>query len=171
MEFLHKLSIHQHIQQGKQRIRLLAAAPGRHLPQQLFQRITRITPNAFSWTLLPEAAQEGKQSLLILWLHGFTTQERKPGNVGGFATLNDFFLRGGGKGLTVVKVPGYGIKAVFAPVGTAGNKQAGTNPRTVGNVIMLDIGVVHPLNYLPYRWSTRSLISWVRPWFQNWVPI
>ena len=23
----------------------------------------------------------------------------------------------------------------------------------------------------PYRWSTRSLISWVRPWFQNWVPM
>jgi hypothetical protein len=21
------------------------------------------------------------------------------------------------------------------------------------------------------RCSTRSLISWVRPWFQNWVPI
>lgn len=22
-----------------------------------------------------------------------------------------------------------------------------------------------------YRCMTRSLISWVRPWFQNWVPI
>ena len=22
-----------------------------------------------------------------------------------------------------------------------------------------------------YRWSTRSLISAVRPWFQNWVPM
>ena len=22
-----------------------------------------------------------------------------------------------------------------------------------------------------YRCSTRSLISWVRPWFQNWVPM
>ena len=27
-----------------------------------------------------------------------------------------------------------------------------------------------PANYF-YRWSTRSRISWVRPWFQNWVPM
>ena len=25
--------------------------------------------------------------------------------------------------------------------------------------------------FSPYKCSTRSLISWVRPWFQNWVPM
>ncbi len=35
------------------------------------------------------------------------------------------------------------------------------------------LGVVAKFRHmlLLYRCSTRSLISWVRPWFQNWVPI
>ena len=31
--------------------------------------------------------------------------------------------------------------------------------------------VLLQIEFQNYRCSTRSRISWVRPWFQNWVPM
>ena len=68
------------------------------------------------------------------------------------------------------------------PGGTGRTASCGANCRAKGACCQLgsrpdaltgDLGIP-PLRIPPrgiYRWSTRSRISWVRPWFQYWVPM
>ena len=51
-----------------------------------------------------------------------------------------------------------------AVVAAAAHKEGDAHPRPVCNIIFFDDGIIH-------KCSTRSLISWVLPWFQNWVPM
>ena len=114
--------------------------------------------------------EEGEQGALVVRLEGLASQQGKPADVGPVQGLQKRLLGLGGKGLAVAEVPGLGLEAALAAVGAARDKEGHPHPGAVGDVAGLDAAVVH-WNCPPYRWSTRSLISWVRPWFQNWVPM
>ena len=114
--------------------------------------------------------EEEEQGALVVRLEGLAPQQGKPADVGAVQGLQKRLLGLGGKGLAVAEVPGLGLEAALAAVGAARDKEGHPHPGAVGDVAGLDAAVVH-WNRPPYRWSTRSLISWVRPWFQNWVPM
>ena len=94
-----------------------------------------------------------------------TAQQGDACNIVGLAGCKDLVAHGLVEGLTVPEIPCHLVEAARAVVPAARNKDAGAHPRPIGNVVILDCCVIH------HRCSTRSLISCVRPWFQNWVPI
>ena len=161
----HKAAVHQNIQQAQQLICDLTAGRAGNTAGQLLPGVAGIAPDALIRVQRPEVANKGQQFPLILRLKRLTAQQGDACNIVGLAGCKDLVAHGLVEGLTVPEIPCHLVEAARAVVPAARNKDAGAHPRPIGNVVILDCCVIH------HRCSTRSLISCVRPWFQNWVPI
>jgi len=60
-----------------------------------------------------------------------------------FQQFKKCFLRLRSEGLAVFKIPGLGLKAVFAAVGAAGDKQRHPDTLAVGDITVFDGTVMH----------------------------
>ena len=138
---------------------------------------------------LTHPVQKRHERALILRLERVAAEQRQTSDEGLFQLVEDDLLGRRVKRLAVVKVPCLRLEAVVAVVRAAGDEQRHAHADAVGNVTGLDLTVIHsnssqtagaPLQTRPpgiflcappYRCSTRSLISCVRPWFQNCVPM
>ena len=74
------------------------------------------------------------------------------------------------KRLAIGKIPCFGLEAALAVVRAAADEKRHPDAKTVCDVAVFDIPVVHGV-LMAQRCRTRSRISSVRPWFQNWVPM
>jgi hypothetical protein len=87
--------------------------------------------------------QKGEQRALILRRERLAAEQRQSVDI---VRREQLAFRFGGKGFAVAKVPGLGLKAVFAAIGAAGDEKRHANTLAVGNVAVFDFSVVHEIS-------------------------
>ena len=127
----------------------------RPLFQQLVQREAGEGPDGLVGIALPHPLHKGKQGALVVRLKGLAAQKGKAVDIVGGQQAQNIVLRLPGKGLAVAEVPGLGLEAAGAAVGTAGDKEGDPHPLAVGNVAVFNVAVVHGYLSLWTGWAAR----------------
>ena len=140
---LHESAVHQHIQQCQQLVGRLAPRGAGFFAGKLFPSVAGVAPHRLGGVQRLEVAHKGQQLPLVLRLKGFAAQQGEPGDIVRLAGGKYLVAHGLIKGLTVGKVPCYGVEAARAVVAAAGHKNAGAHPGAVGDIVILDVCVVH----------------------------
>ena len=140
---LHESAVHQHIQQCQQLVGHLAPRGTGLFAGKLFPSVAGIAPHRFGRVQRLEVAHKGQQLPLVLRLKGFAAQQGEPGDIVRLAGGKYLVAHGLIKGLTVGKVPCHGVEAARTVVAAAGYKNAGAHPGAVGDIVILDVCVVH----------------------------
>ena len=173
-----KLAVDDQINAGEhiiRHVRVYASALG----QVGIIGVARVAPDIFVRKGRTHALQETRQHLLVLRLKRLAAQQRQPLNIVRLQGFQNGVLRFSGERLPIAEIPGHLVKTAPAVMTAAGYEKADADARSVGNIKIFYLSVIHhpapfswrqkPLHF--YRCRTRSLISCVRPWFQNCVPI
>ena len=142
LQLLHEAAVHQHVQQGQELVRHLAAGVGAVGGQFLVGKAGE-GPDVFLRVGGPDPAQEGHQHPLVFRFEGFAAQERQAVDVAGGEQLQEVLLCFLREGLAVFKIPGLGLEAVFAVVGAAGDEQRHPDALAIGDVAVFDLTVIH----------------------------
>ena len=141
LQLLHEPAVHQHVQQGQHLVRHLPSGVAGGSRQLLVGEAGK-APDGLFRQLPPHPAEKGHQGPLVGRLEGLPAQQGQAVDVAGGQEGKEVVLRLSGEGLTVGEIPGLGLEAVLAAVGTAGDKQADPNSLAVGNVAVFDLAVV-----------------------------
>ena len=141
-QFLYKPPVHQNIQKGQHFVCRFTAGI-RSVRGQFLISEAGEPPDVFPGIPLSDAPEKGDQRPLVFRLKGFAAQQSQPVDIAGSQQGEKLFLGLFRKRLAVCKVPGLGLKAVFAVVGATGDKQRYPDPLAVGNVTVFDFPIVH----------------------------
>ncbi len=115
--------------------------------------------------LLAEAPEERHQRALVLGLHRLAAEQGEPVDEVGLEGGEDLVLRLLRERLAVGEVPRRLVEAPLAVVRATRDEEGDPHSLSVRDVAGSYRRVVHD------TCRTRSLISCVRPWFQNWEPM
>ena len=107
--------------------------------------ITGVAPDGFVRIGLADIFQKTCKNLLVLRLERLTAKKREAFYIRRLHKLYDGSVCCFCKGLSIIKVPGFGIEAAFTMMTAAGNKQAYTNAGAIGNVIWLNSTIMHDI--------------------------
>lgn len=137
---------------------------------ELLKGKARKRPNRLIRVNFLHPLHKRKQSFLIGGFRGLAAQKGKPLDIIG-RQQGDYMILGFlGEGLAVVEIPGMGLKAALAAIGTARNKKGHPHPVAVGNIAIFNFSVMQGLTPLSenkggfrplkiYRCNTLSFIS------------
>ena len=166
---LHEFTVHQHIDIGKELVRHFAAraAGGEEIR---FIGVPRVAPDVLFRVELLHPAAELHEFPLVLRFHRLAPKEGESVDVRGFQHFDDLILSFLSVDVTVLEVPRLRLEAPLAVVRAAADEKRHPDAKTVCDVAVFDIPVVHGV-LMAQRCRTRSRISSVRPWFQNCVPM
>ena len=92
-------------------------------PKLTVQRKARKAPDILMGTLPSDAVQEFHQFPLIGRLEGFSAQQGQAVDIAWLQGLDHAVCNFLGEGLAVMKIPGFGLKALLAMVGATRNEK------------------------------------------------
>ena len=110
---------------------------------QLLPRKACERPDRLLRQLTPHAAEKWQQRALIFRLERLAAEQRETVDIVGGEQADELVLRFARERLAVAEVPRLRLKAVFAVVRAAGDKQRHTHAKTVGDVAVFDLAIVH----------------------------
>ena len=111
--------------------------------QILLQRKAGIAPHVLIGERRAHAPDERQKRALVVRLERLAAQERQPVYIARRERFYQLFFRLRREGLPVMEIPRFGLKAVLAVIGAAGNEQAHPHAQSVGDVGLFDVSVVH----------------------------
>ena len=133
---------YQHVEQREQSVRDLTAGMGA-VGVELLPGEAGEGPDGLLRQRGAHVLQKGEQRALILRRERLAAEQRQSVDI---VRREQLAFRFGGKGCAVAKVPGLGLKAVFAAIGAAGDEKRHANTLAVGNVAVFDFSVVHEIS-------------------------
>lgn len=172
------LSVDDHVHQGKHLVGHLA--PRSAVSGELLPSVAAVGPHVLIWKLSADPSEKSYEGPLVGGLPGLSSQNAESADERRFEGLHYALLDLGCVLLPVFEIPCRRLEAAVATVCAAGNEQRCAHPSAVGDVGRLQLAVMHgrfpPVygytgGFINQRWRTRSLISWVLPWFQYCVPM
>ena len=134
--------VHQHVDEGQEAVRHLAPGVGA-VGQKLLQGEAGVAPDGLFGVGRLDAGDEGQERPLIGGLHGLAAQERQAVDVAWGQQLHKLVLGLPREGPSEVKVPGLGLEAPLAVIGTAGDEQRHPHAGAVGYVAVFDLAKIH----------------------------
>ena len=110
---------------------------------QLLPGITRVSPDIFIRVFFFYPAKKRSKTPLIFRFKGIAAKHRQPINIVGLEKFKQVLFRFFGKGLSIVKSPGFRLKTTRTVISAAGNKKADADTQTVCDIAVL---------IAPYTW-------------------
>ena len=145
LQFLHKPSVHQHVDAREHLIRCFAPGIAAVCPQLIVPPEPGTAPYGLARILRLDLPQQRQQLPLVPRLERLAAQLRQSVSKG-LVQLREYLRLGVLREiLYVVKIPRLGLKAIFAVVGAAGHKQRHPDPDAVGNITFFQIAIVHDI--------------------------